>query len=86
MLIGISTPYRRMGLLHAKHRDHFGHAGDDVLVVQGDSATFNPLLSLALIETHRASDPEAAVAEWDAQFRSDLVQFFLSAMSWQRSR
>jgi len=75
MLIGISTPYRRTGLLHAKHRDHFGVEGDDVLVVQGDSATFNPLLSAALIEAHRASDPEAAVAEWDAQFRSDLVQF-----------
>lgn len=75
MLVGISTPYRRQGLLHAKHRDHFGVEGDDVLVVQGDSATFNPTLSTALIEGHRASDPEAAVAEWDAQFRTDLVQF-----------
>jgi hypothetical protein len=75
MLIGISTPYRRAGLLHAKHRDHFGVAGDDCLVVQGDAATFNPTLDAALIEAHRASDPEAAVAEWDAMFRSDLVQF-----------
>jgi hypothetical protein len=75
MLIGISTPYRRMGLLHAKHRDHFGVEGDDVLVVQGDAGTFNPTLSSARIEAHRASDPEAAVAEWDAEFRSDLVQF-----------
>jgi hypothetical protein len=75
MLIGISTPYRRLGLLHAKHRDHFGLAGDDVLVVQGDSATFNPTLSSALIEAHRQSDPEAAVAEWDAQFRNDISAF-----------
>jgi hypothetical protein len=75
MLIGISTPYRRMGLLHAKHRDHFGVKGDDVLVVQGDAGTFNPTLSSARIEAHRASDPEAAVAEWDAEFRTDLVQF-----------
>ena len=35
MLIGISTPYRKIGLLHQKHRDHFGIDGDDVLVVQG---------------------------------------------------
>ena len=35
MLIGISTPYRKIGLLHQKHRDHFGVDGDDVLVVQG---------------------------------------------------
>jgi hypothetical protein len=75
MLIGISTPYRRMGLLHAKHRDHFGVNGDDVLVVQGDAATFNPLLSAKLIEAHKAADPEAAVAEWDAQFRSDISAF-----------
>ena len=32
MLIGISTPYRRMGLLHTKHRDHYGVSDDDVLV------------------------------------------------------
>jgi hypothetical protein len=75
MLIGISTPYRKQGLLFQKHRDCFGHEGDDVLVVQGDSATFNPTLSRALIEAHRASDPEAAVAEWDAEFRSDISAF-----------
>jgi hypothetical protein len=75
MLIGISTPYRRTGLLHSKHRDHFGVEGDDVFVVQGDSATFNPALSPELIESHKAADSEAAVAEWDAQFRSDIAQF-----------
>jgi hypothetical protein len=75
MLIGISTPYRRMGLLHAKHRDHFGVEGDGVLVVQGDSATFHPTLSAELIAAHKAADPEAAVAEWDARFREDISQF-----------
>jgi hypothetical protein len=75
MLIGISTPYQKLGLLHSKYRDHYAVAGDDVLVVQGDSATFNSTLSAELIESHRASDPEAAVGEWDAQFRSDIAQF-----------
>jgi hypothetical protein len=37
----ISTTYRRFGLLHAKHRDHYGV---DVLVVQGASTSFNPTL------------------------------------------
>jgi hypothetical protein len=89
MLIGISTPYRRMGLLYAKHRDHFGIEGDDVLVVQGDSATFNPALPSALIEAHKAADPEAATAEWEGQFRSDLVQFLsedLIELATDRSR
>jgi hypothetical protein len=44
LLVGISTPYRKLGLLHQKHRDHFG-VEDDVLVVQGKSTTFNPMLS-----------------------------------------
>src|SRR5262249_18721464 len=35
LLIGISTPYRKFGLLHQKFRDHFGVDSDDVLVVQG---------------------------------------------------
>src|SRR5262249_129161 len=43
MLVSISSPYRRLGLLHAKHRDYFGQDGDDVLVVQADTATLNPL-------------------------------------------
>src|SRR5262249_9242664 len=45
MLVGISTPYRKLGLLHQKHRDHFGVDDDDgVLVVQGASRVFNPSL------------------------------------------
>jgi hypothetical protein len=72
MLIGISTPYRKIGLLHQKHRDHFGQDGDEVLVVQGASQTFNPSLAAATIEAQRAADPTAAAGEWDAEFRSDI--------------
>lgn len=35
LMIGISSPYRKTGLLHAKHKKHFGVSGDDVLCVQG---------------------------------------------------
>jgi hypothetical protein len=75
MLIGISTPYRKIGLLHQKHRDHFGVDGDGILVVQGPSKQFNPSLSDAVIATQRMADPTAATAEWDAQFRDDLSSF-----------
>jgi hypothetical protein len=73
MLIGISTPYRRIGLLHQKHRDYFGVDDPDVLVVAGASQQFNPTLDSSVIERARASDPEAARAEWDAEFRSDIA-------------
>jgi hypothetical protein len=75
MLIGISTPYRKFGLLHQKHRDHFGVDDSDVLVVQGASKTFNPSLDDAVIAAQRAADPASADAEWDALFRTDIGAF-----------
>jgi Phage Terminase len=75
MLIGISTPYRKLGLLHQKWRDHFGVEDDGVLVVQGSSKTFNPSLAGATIAAQRQADPAAAGAEWDAEFRSDIGAF-----------
>jgi hypothetical protein len=74
MLIGISTPYRKLGLLHQKHREHFGVDGDDVLVVQGTSKQFNPSLADNVIAAQRAADPAAATSEWDAEFRPDIGQ------------
>jgi hypothetical protein len=75
MLNGISTPYRKIGLLHQKWRDHFGVNDDDVLVVQGVSSVFNPSLNDAMLAAQRAADPTAASAEWDAAFRSDISAF-----------
>jgi len=75
MLIGISSPYRKTGLLHQKYRDHFGVDDDDVLVVQGASRTFNPLLTEAVIAALRMADPGAAASEWDAEFRTDISAF-----------
>jgi hypothetical protein len=73
MLVSIGSPYRRTGLLHQKHRDHYGVEGDDVLVVQGPSATFNPRLAQEIIEAAERDDPESARSEWFAEFRSDLA-------------
>jgi hypothetical protein len=74
LLVGISSPYRKVGLLHQKYRDHFGVDGD-VLVIQGGSQAFNPLLSDEIISTQRAADPTAAASEWDAEFRTDVSAF-----------
>ena len=74
LLVGISTPYRKTGLLYQKHRDHWGVNGD-VLVVQGDTRTFNPTLSEGTIETLSAADPTAAASEWMATFRNDIGAF-----------
>ena len=75
MLIGISTPYRRVGLLYQKHRDFFGVDDPDVLVVSGNAQRFNPTIDVSVIERARASDPEAARSEWDAEFRIDISSY-----------
>lgn len=75
MLVGISTAYRRMGLLFQKHRDYFGVASDDILVVQGSTFQFNKTLDEAAIAAQRAADPAAAASEWDGMFRNDVGAF-----------
>ena len=75
MLIGISTPYRKVGLLYQKHRDHFGQDNNDVLVVQGASTTFNPTLIAENIAAAIADDPESARAEWEGEWRTDIAAF-----------
>lgn len=75
MLIGISSPYRRVGLLFTRFRDYFGKDDAQVLVIRGASSDFNPTLDTGLIERARQDDPTAASSEWDAEFRSDLSQF-----------
>jgi hypothetical protein len=75
MLVGISSPYRRTGLLHAKYKRHFGVDSDDTLVVQGSTLTFNKTLDASAIAAQAQADPTAARSEWDAEFRADLVGF-----------
>jgi hypothetical protein len=75
MLCILSSPYRRNGLLFQRHRDHFGRDSADVLVVAGPSLAFNPTLDTAMIDAAREADPQAALSEWDGEFRSDLLQF-----------
>jgi hypothetical protein len=75
LLVGISTPYRRSGLLFDKWRRSYGKPDNDVLVVKGPSTAFNPLLPQSVIDAALERDPEAAGAEWLAEWRSDLADF-----------
>jgi hypothetical protein len=71
MIIGISTPWRRAGLLHQKYKAHFGKDGD-VLVIQAPSLVLNPTLDPAIVARALEADPAAARSEWLAEFRSDI--------------
>lgn len=75
MLIGISSPYRRSGLLFERWTRFYGKDDDDVLVVRGASRLFNPTLPQSLIDRALERDPDAAAAEWLAQWRADIADF-----------
>jgi hypothetical protein len=74
MLIGISSPYAKRGLLHNKFKAHFGQPGD-VLVIQATSKQLNPTLDDAIVEQALLDDPAAARSEWLGIFRDDLAAY-----------
>lgn len=74
LMLGISSPYSRKGLLYSKYAKHYGQ-DSDILVVKGSSRQFNPTIPEALIQEALQDDPEAAKSEWLGEFRSDLEQF-----------
>jgi hypothetical protein len=74
LLIGISTPYGRSGVLWQQFKENFGQVGRP-LIWKADSRRMNPILSESLIDKAIADDPETAKAEWLAEWRSDLAAF-----------
>ncbi len=76
MLIGISSPYARKGLLWNKHKKHHGKPGK-TLVVTASTWRMNPTIKRDgefLTDAYR-DDPASAAAEYGAQFRTDVEAF-----------
>jgi hypothetical protein len=74
LLLGISTPYSRAGALWDMYRANFGQPGR-TLIWKAPTKTMNPTVSDEVIEAAMRDDPEAARAEWLAEWRSDVSQF-----------
>jgi hypothetical protein len=75
MIVGISSPYRRAGLLYDKWRKHFGKDDDDVLVIHAPTRALNPTVDEKTIHAALEDDPAAARANWFAEWRDDLASF-----------
>ncbi len=75
LLVGMSSPYRKGGLLYQKWRDHFGKPDDDVLFIQAASRALNPNLPQRVVDEAMERDPAAARAEWLGSFRDDVDAF-----------
>ena len=63
MLIGISTPGKKAGLLYDKYRKHFGVDDDDVLVIKAATSVLNRMVDAATIAKDYEDDPQVAAAE-----------------------
>jgi hypothetical protein len=76
MLIGISSPYARKGLLWKKHKKHYGQPGN-VLVVQAPTWRMNPTIKRDgdFLTEAFADDPASAAAEYGGEFRKDVEAF-----------
>ncbi len=76
MLIGISTPYSRSGLLWEKFRKYYGNNEAQVpLVWKAPTRVMNPTIDTNIIENDLRDDHARAKAEWDAEWREDIEGF-----------
>lgn len=74
LLLGISTPYSRGGVLFDMFRTYFGKP-DGPLIWKASTRTMNPTIDVRLIENALKEDPQAAAAEWEAEWRQDIEAF-----------
>ena len=74
LLLGISTPYSRAGVLFDMFRNYYGQTGGP-LIWKAPTKTMNPTIDKRLIENAIKEDPQAASAEWEAEWRQDIEAF-----------
>jgi hypothetical protein len=75
MLIGLSSPYSRRGVLWTAYERHFGREDSDVLVVQGATRALNPTIPEGVVARAYREDAAVAASEWEAQWRTDVAAF-----------
>lgn len=73
MLVLISTVHKRSGLLYQRWKDHYGRDSDNTLVVRGTTLMFNPTFNAKIIARQIADDPQLYGAEYNSEWRDDLV-------------
>ena len=75
MLIIISSPWAKRGLVYNKWKQHYGQDSDDVLVIQGATEQFNPTIDKRILRNAQRDDPESYRSEWGGQFRDNVSGF-----------
>jgi hypothetical protein len=74
LLIGISTPYSRRGVLYDQFKRNFGKPGGP-LIWKAETRVMNPTINEETIKAAMEEDSAAARAEWLAEFREDIESY-----------
>jgi hypothetical protein len=74
MLLCASSPYSRKGALFDAHRRYFAK-DSDVLIWQAPTRYMNPSVPQSEIDRAFDQDPQAAAADWMAEFRADRESY-----------
>lgn len=75
VLLKASSPHARKGVLFNDWRRHFGRDDARALVWRAATRTMNATVPQHVIDEAVEDDPQAAAAEFGAEFRSDLADF-----------
>ncbi|MGH8131897.1 MAG: hypothetical protein ACRETP_01485 [Steroidobacteraceae bacterium] len=76
LLLVISSPHRKLGLLFNAHRKYYGNdSATRGLYIQASSRELNPLLDEQAIADAMEDDPAAGQSEYLGLFRADLQGF-----------
>jgi len=75
LLISISTPYARRGILYDSFKRNFGQPDGRSFIWKAPSTVMNPTLDRELIKEALRDDPQAAGAEWLCEWRADIESF-----------
>lgn len=74
ILCVISSPFAKSGAVWEAYSKYYGVDGD-ALVWKSPSTVMNPLLDQTMIDRAMSEDREAGLAEWQAEFRSDISSY-----------
>jgi hypothetical protein len=72
MLIAISSPYKKSGILYSKFKSDYGKDSESTLFIRSRTRTLNPLIDQSVVDAALAEDSAAAQAEWLGFFRDDV--------------
>jgi hypothetical protein len=75
LLLCISTPYARRGVMWEAYDRHHGQDDSPVLVWQAATREMNETVPESFIEAAYDADPVAAAAEYGGEFRRDIEAF-----------